>query len=72
MAGQQNTRDVSHFKAIPWCASHLSSPNLIIETPHTRVPKPDCDEALIAQTLNRPDAIAAFAVFWTPPPSPSN
>ncbi|KAK1756804.1 HotDog domain-containing protein [Echria macrotheca] len=72
MAGQQNTPDVSHFQRIPWCAAHLSSQNLIIETPHTRLPKPDHEEALMAQTLNRPDAIAAFAVFYTPPPSPSD
>jgi len=67
---QEETAEVTHFRSIPWCAAHLSSANLTIETPITRFPKPDHEEALMAQTLNRPDGIAAFTVFYEAPPNP--
>jgi len=63
--------EAAHFRAIPWCAAWLAAtPNVVFSKCLTRTPKPNFEEALIAQTLNRPDAIAAFAVFYSQPANP--
>ncbi|KAK0720938.1 HotDog domain-containing protein [Lasiosphaeris hirsuta] len=65
------TPDVLHFKAIPWCAAHLSSsPAVVAAQSFSRRAKPHYTDALIAQTLNTPDAIPYYATFYTPPADP--
>ncbi|KAK3358846.1 HotDog domain-containing protein [Lasiosphaeria hispida] len=63
--------DVLHFKSIPWCAAHLtSSPAVVAARSFSRRPKPNYTDALIAQTLNAPDAIPYYATFYTAPADP--
>ncbi|KAK0653019.1 HotDog domain-containing protein [Cercophora newfieldiana] len=65
--------EVAHFLAIPWCAAQLAAtPDLVFEKCITRTPKPQYEEALMAQTLNRPDAIKAYAVFYSQPANPQD
>ena len=65
--------EAAHFSAMPWCAAHLAKvPNLVFEMSQTRIPKPRFEEALMAETLNRPDAIAAFANFYSRPARPQD
>ncbi|KAK5660051.1 hypothetical protein OQA88_13520 [Cercophora sp. LCS_1] len=59
--------DVAHFRAIPWCAAHLekaASPTLVFKTPAIRFPRDDYKDVLMSSILNRPDAMANFAVFY--------
>ncbi|KAK3325914.1 HotDog domain-containing protein [Apodospora peruviana] len=60
--------ELAHFRAIPWCAAHLSAPDVVIDRSFSRRPKPKFEDALLSYTLNRPDAIPAFVTFYRPPP----
>lgn len=65
--------DVAHFRAIPWCAAYLQkleSPNLVFKTPSIRFPREDYKDVLMSKILNRPDAMANFAVFYQEPKDP--
>ncbi|KAK0619205.1 HotDog domain-containing protein [Immersiella caudata] len=65
--------EVAHFAAIPWCAAHVAAtPNAVFEKCLTRYPKPDFEETLMAETLNRPDAIKAYTVFYSQPANPQD
>ncbi|KXX77801.1 Acyl-coenzyme A thioesterase THEM4 [Madurella mycetomatis] len=68
-----SARQVDFFRAIPWCAAHLSpSPSLRIAQSVTRERKPEGStlDTLISQTLNRPDAMPAYITFYSAPPGP--
>lgn len=61
--------EVAHFLSLPWCCTLLTaSPTLTIHPCITRTPKPHHEEALMATTLNAPDAISGFVLFYEPPP----
>lgn len=62
--------DVKHFAAIPWCAAHLSEPNIVRETASSRFLKPSGEDILFATTLNTPETITAFLVLYKLPPPP--
>ncbi|KAI0470717.1 HotDog domain-containing protein [Xylariaceae sp. FL0804] len=52
-----------HFAAIPWCAELLNTPGLTLWSP----PR---DATLWTRTLNVPDAVAAFLLFYRAPATP--
>lgn len=68
---------IAHFRAIPWCAAHLS-PEGVTETPLivdqslSRVLQPahDASHALVSRTLNTPAGIPAYIAFHPPPSAP--
>ncbi|KAJ4302430.1 hypothetical protein N0V88_002574 [Collariella sp. IMI 366227] len=51
---------IAYFRAIPWCAAHLSSPNLTIDQSVARALKPNALDTLISRTLNTAAAIPAY------------
>lgn len=59
--------EVNHFKSIPWCAEHLTSPNLTVIPVFSRAPKPRFEDALFSTTLKTQDTIAAFVCFYPRP-----
>ncbi|KAL2145822.1 hypothetical protein VTI28DRAFT_6119 [Corynascus sepedonium] len=60
-------QQIDFFRAIPWCAAHLSSPSLVInESVSHRSKRTDLDR-LISRTLNRPDGIPAYIIFYDAP-----
>ncbi|KAK4243524.1 acyl-coenzyme A thioesterase THEM4 [Corynascus novoguineensis] len=64
-------QQIDFFRAIPWCAAHLASPSLVInESVSHRSKRRDLDR-LISRTLNRPDGIPAYIIFYDAP-SPSS
>ncbi|KAK3369957.1 HotDog domain-containing protein [Podospora didyma] len=68
--------EIAHFQSIPWCAKRLAagSKNQVVTQSFSRLrgrEKPPQEDALISEALNRPDAIAGFITFYTPPP-PTN
>lgn len=65
---------IAYFRTIPWCASYLDSPTLVINQSVSRALKPAHSnlDSLISRTLNRPDAIPAYITFYSPPSSSSS
>lgn len=65
----QEAHHIAYFRSIPWCASLLEPPNLQIAQSVSRVLRPaqNMEDALLSQTLNRPDAIPAYITFFSPP-----
>ncbi|KUI71867.1 Acyl-coenzyme A thioesterase THEM4 [Cytospora mali] len=63
--------NVEHFKSIPWCAKHLTAPNLIIKRPWNRNIKPNVGDALYSVTLNTPYTIPSFLLFYPDPDATS-
>lgn len=63
----QSQDEVSHFKAIPWCAAHFQAPNLTVVPVFSRSPKPNFEDALFSGTLKTPDTVAAFVCFYPRP-----
>ncbi|KAK4122027.1 hypothetical protein N657DRAFT_657516 [Parathielavia appendiculata] len=67
---------IAYFRAIPWCATLLSSPpghaRLIIAQPVTRRLRTTPEHALICRMLNTPGAIPAYILFYTAPPTPDS
>lgn len=61
---------IAHFRAIPWCAAHLSSPpTLIIDQSVSRRLTNSPRDTLLSRTLNTPDAIPAYITFYDPQPT---
>lgn len=60
-------RDVKHFTSIPWCATHLSEPNIVHETAPSRSLKPSGEDVLFATTLSTAETIPAFLALYKPP-----
>ncbi|KAJ4390880.1 hypothetical protein N0V93_004479 [Gnomoniopsis smithogilvyi] len=56
--------EVAHFRAIPWCATHLAAPGLTILPAFSRSVKPRFEDALLSQTLKTHDTISAFICFY--------
>ncbi|KAK4188074.1 HotDog domain-containing protein [Podospora australis] len=69
----QQAHHIAYFRSIPWCASLLDHPDIVISQSVSRVIRPlhNMEDALISQTLNRTDAIPAYITFYSPP-SPSS
>ncbi|KAK3327064.1 HotDog domain-containing protein [Cercophora scortea] len=63
--------ELAHFQAIPWCAAHLSKPNVVAHQSISRELKPRFGDALVSQSLNNKNAMAAFVTFYTRPADPS-
>ncbi|KAK4151166.1 acyl-coenzyme A thioesterase THEM4 [Chaetomidium leptoderma] len=58
---------IAYFRAIPWCAAHLSSlPDLVIDQAVSRRLSHSARDTLLSRTLNRPDAIPAYITFYSP------
>lgn len=57
--------DLTHFLAIPWCATLLTSPSTtILSSPiPSRISNPSTEGALFSQTLQTPDTISALLSF---------
>ena len=64
-------RDHAHFKSIPWCAEHLQSPIVTVFIPRSRSVKPSGEDNVFSRTLNTPETISNFMVFYEKPPSSS-
>jgi acyl-coenzyme A thioesterase PaaI-like protein len=63
-------QQIAHFRAIPWCAAHLSSPpTLIIDQSVSRALSDSPRDTLLSRTLNTPDAIPAYITFYDPHPA---
>lgn len=70
MSAFPDDSDLSHFHAIPWCASLLLAPDVtVLPTPsNCRSLKPSTEDALFALTLNTDDTISALLYFHKRPP----
>lgn len=70
MSASPDNPDLSHFRAIPWCAALLSAPDVtVFPTPlYCRILKPSTEDALFALTLNTNDTIPALLYFHKNPP----
>jgi acyl-coenzyme A thioesterase PaaI-like protein len=63
-------QQIAHFRAIPWCAAHLSSPpTLLIDQSVSRTLSDTPRDTLLSRTLNTPDAIPAYITFYDPQPT---
>lgn len=60
--------DLNHFLTIPWCRTHLISPNNKITPTLSRVAKPQNEDTLIAIALNTPSTIS-HCISFHPKPS---
>jgi acyl-coenzyme A thioesterase PaaI-like protein len=61
--------DLAHFLSLPWCAAQLTA--LRVRTwvpPASRVRKPSGEDELFSTTLNTPQTIPAFVLFYDEPP----
>ncbi|KAK4099155.1 hypothetical protein N658DRAFT_508995 [Parathielavia hyrcaniae] len=71
---EANAAQIAYFRAIPWCAAHLSPPpgyrdaKLVIAQPLTRRLSATSEHSLISRVLNNPRAIPAYIIFYTAPP----
>ncbi|TVY31878.1 Verlamelin biosynthesis protein B [Lachnellula subtilissima] len=63
--------DEAHIRSIPWCASLISGPNIVILPTESRAPKTSTEDALFAQTLKTPDTISGCLTFYEQPGSSS-
>ncbi|KAK4121250.1 thioesterase superfamily protein [Parathielavia appendiculata] len=64
-------RQIAYFRAIPWCASLLSQPNLVMDQSVSRRLSHTARDTLLSRTLNSAEAIPAYITFY-PRPSPSS
>jgi acyl-coenzyme A thioesterase PaaI-like protein len=64
--------DLEHIRAIPWCARHLESPNLVAKVAACRREKPGGLDRLFAKTLNSPDTVQSFVVVHILPEKPAD
>ncbi|KAL2130464.1 hypothetical protein VTI74DRAFT_6375 [Chaetomium olivicolor] len=64
----QAAAQIAYFRAIPWCASHLSQPNLVVDQSVARRLTTTQRDTLISRTLNTADAIPAYITFYQAPP----
>lgn len=59
--------ELDYFKQIPWCAGLLSRPGTKVWHPFSRRLNPPLGDGTFFKTLNTPDAIPAFLMFYNPP-----
>lgn len=59
---------IAYFRAIPWCATLLSQPGLVIDQSVSRRPRrmPSEHNTLFSHTLNTPGSIPAYVAFYLP------
>lgn len=62
-----STDDIEHFKSMPWCATHLTAPNLIVRRPWNRKPGPGMGDTLYAVTFNTPYTVPSILMFYPDP-----
>ncbi|KAK7935912.1 HotDog domain-containing protein [Apiospora marii] len=62
--------EVQRFMRIPWCAKHLSTPNLLVTIHENRTVLSSWGNQFVGGTLNTPTTIAAW-VDLHPPPGPA-
>ncbi|KAK2613246.1 hypothetical protein N8I77_000170 [Diaporthe amygdali] len=63
--------EIRHFKSIPWCLKHLQPPNteLIVTSAYSRSRKSNFEDSLFSETINTPQTLSHFILFY---PRPSN
>ncbi|KAI1372781.1 HotDog domain-containing protein [Hypoxylon crocopeplum] len=68
---QVASSDYEHFSSIPWCARHLHGSKIITGSPASRLPKPNGEDSLYAETLKSQATILAMLEVYEEPHSPT-
>ncbi|KAI0007318.1 HotDog domain-containing protein [Xylariaceae sp. FL0662B] len=63
--------DYAHFEAISWCARHLHGSRIVTKWPPSRIPKPNSEDTLYAETLKSQSTISAILMVYDEPTSPT-